>query len=263
VQTRASITLSRLHILALDTTTRAGSIAVARDDALLFEGAGDTGVTHGQRLPGDMARALDRAGIRVADLDLLAVAAGPGSFTGLRVGIAAIQGLAVACSIKVVAVPTLEALAQAARGAYDRERLLAPWMDGQRGEVFGAVFAALAPEGGETPARIAEIRAAIAGRPAEILDAWALSADQPIAFIGDGAERYRSVLEDRFRNHLQVLATPRLAPTLALLAFEEPDRAVPPHDIEPVYVRRPDAELARDRKTSSHGRHSTPRTGPL
>ena len=101
-----------MHILALDTTTREGSIAVARDRTLLYECAGDAARTHGERLPSDIMRALESAGIGLADLDLLAVAAGPGSFTGLRVGISAVQGLAMARSLRVVPVPTLEALAR-------------------------------------------------------------------------------------------------------------------------------------------------------
>jgi tRNA threonylcarbamoyladenosine biosynthesis protein TsaB len=207
-----------------------------------------------------MARALERAGVSVDDLDLLAVAAGPGSFTGLRVGIAAIQGLAVARGIKVVAVPTLELLAQAALRSFEGAGLLAPWMDGQRGEVFGGLFEVVAAQ--ETRSRLAEIRPAVAGRPGAVLDAWALSAAEAVAFIGDGAERYRPVLEDRFGTRLHVLPMPRLAATLARMAFEEPHRAVGPHEVEPVYVRRPDAELARDRHADPRTPDSTLGKGP-
>ena len=83
-------------VLALDTTTRAGSVAVVDDDALLSEIVGDPSRTHGERLPRDLMRALEAASVPLESIDLLAVAAGPGSFTGLRVGIAAMQGLAMA-----------------------------------------------------------------------------------------------------------------------------------------------------------------------
>ena len=101
-------------ILALDTTTRAGSAAVLRDGRVLHELAGDPALTHGQRLPGELMRVLDAAGVRIEDVDLFAVAAGPGSFTGLRVGIATMQGLAMARGRRVVPVSTLEALARRA-----------------------------------------------------------------------------------------------------------------------------------------------------
>ena len=73
-------------ILALDTTSRAGSVALARDAGVLDQQRGDPSRTHGERLPGDIGDLLERHGLTVADVDLYAVAAGPGSFTGLRVG---------------------------------------------------------------------------------------------------------------------------------------------------------------------------------
>jgi len=78
---------------------------------VLVESPGDPAHTHGQRLPGELMRLLDQAGVRIEDVDLFAVAAGPGSFTGLRVGIATVQGLAMARRRRVVAGSTLDALA--------------------------------------------------------------------------------------------------------------------------------------------------------
>src|SRR5690606_1492249 len=86
-------------------------------------------------LPGDLMTACAAAGITSEQIALFAVAAGPGSFTGLRVGIATIQGLAMARDRRVVPVSTLEAIAEAS-GA----RTVAAWMDAQRGEVLAQVF---------------------------------------------------------------------------------------------------------------------------
>jgi hypothetical protein len=83
-------------VLALDTTSQAGSAALLRDSVVLQEVTGDLAVTQVQRLPMQLARLLEEAGVALAEVDLLAVSVGPGSFTGLRVGIAAMQGLAVA-----------------------------------------------------------------------------------------------------------------------------------------------------------------------
>ena len=131
-------------ILALDTTTRAGSAAVLRDGVVLAELSGDPALTHGQRLPGELMRVLAQADVRIEDVDLFAVAAGPGSFTGLRVGIATVQGLAMARSRRVVPVSTLDALAwaaaNAAGAAANADRRIAAWMDAQRGDVFAALY---------------------------------------------------------------------------------------------------------------------------
>ena len=104
-------------VLALDTTTRRGSVALARDGAVVDARAGDSAVTHGQRLPGDLMRLLDGHNLRVGDIDLFAVAAGPGSFTGLRIGIATMQGLALANGKDVVGISALDALHHASLSA--------------------------------------------------------------------------------------------------------------------------------------------------
>ena len=131
-------------ILALDTTSRAGSLAIVRDGELIHQISGDPSLTHGQRLPLAFRRVGDGAAVTLADIDLLAVAAGPGSFTGLRVGIAAIQGLAMALDRRVVPVSTLEAVAFSAPAA---DTHVAAWVDAQRGEVFAQLWSRVAEHG--------------------------------------------------------------------------------------------------------------------
>ena len=150
-------------VLALDTTTRRGSVTLARDGVELESYTGDEGITHGQRLPGDLVRVLDRRKLTVRDVDLFAVAVGPGSFTGLRIGIATMQGLALANGKSIIGVSALDALHHASRSTLT-PRLRAPrsgearrsqakaayplplrsavatWMDAQRGEVFSALY---------------------------------------------------------------------------------------------------------------------------
>ena len=228
-------------VLALDTTTRAGSVAVVRDGNVLCETSGDAAVTHGQRLPTDLIALLGASGLAIEDVDLLAVAAGPGSFTGLRVGIATIQGLAMATGAKVVPVSTLEALARA--GA-NEQALTVPWMDAQRGEVFAAVYDAhgrsvIVDATSLPPA------ATLAALPTEIRDAALL-------FCGDGALRYDAEIRDLAGPNASVLpSTPRLAGVVGQIACESPGRAVAPHAVQPIYVRRPDAEIARDRRAGA------------
>ena len=231
-----------MNILALDTTSREGSVAVARDGTVVHESAGDPALTHGERLPDDVARALAGAGLSVSDVHLLAVAAGPGSFTGLRVGVATVQGLAFARGLQVVPVPTLEALARAACETRQAAGLTAVWMDAQRGEVFAAVY----------DGRGREVVAPQARRPPAVLEAWSagegISLTEIDLFFGDGAVRYETLIRDALGTAARIAGAPSLAATIARIAAAEPHRAVPPHAIVPVYVRRPDAELARDRR---------------
>jgi tRNA threonylcarbamoyladenosine biosynthesis protein TsaB len=226
-------------ILSLDTTTRAGSIAVLRGTTVLHQMSGDASRTHAQRLPRELMTACAAAGITIADVDLFAVAAGPGSFTGLRVGIATIQGLAMARARKVVPVSTLEAIAEAS-GA----RITAAWMDGQRGEVFAQVFER---ENDSERPRTEPINAP--PRLALQLHQGALDGAE---FHGDGAVRYRDeILAVRGPSAIVAADAPPLAAAIGRIAARRAGQAVVPHAIVPIYVRRPDAEIARDRRAGT------------
>lgn len=228
---------SPLIVLSLDTTTRAGSAALVDDGRVRAELIGDATLTHGQRLPADLMRVLEEAAVSLDDLDLLAVAAGPGSFTGLRVGIAAMQGLAFAANLQIVPVSALDALARA--GA-DGKRAVAAWMDAQRGQVYAALYS---PRGGIV------IEASSLG-PEETLNRWSRQGlPDVVHFVGDGAIRYGEVIQQHLgRNASVASAVPPLAGIIGQIAQENPDRGVAPHAVVPIYVRRPDAELARLRR---------------
>jgi tRNA threonylcarbamoyladenosine biosynthesis protein TsaB len=226
-------------ILALDTSSAGGSAALVRETTIASERAGDASRTHGQRLPLELMAVLRDAGAELTDVDRLAVVAGPGSFTGLRVGIATIQGLALARHALVTPVSTFEALAWHARGGADA---IATWVDAHRGEVFAVLFA---PDGRTILAPATSLT------PAATLDAWcdALAPHDRVRFIGDGALRYRDIVAERLGARAAIdPAVPLLAGAIGLIARAEPARGVRPHAVVPIYVRRPDVEVTRDRR---------------
>lgn len=232
-------------VLALDTTTRHGSVALARDGVLLDTFAGDARITHGARLPGDLVRVLDARGLQLSDVDLFAVAAGPGSFTGLRIGIAAMQGLAMAGNKPLAGVSALDAIHESLNpslspqpGALSPRDEVACWMDAQRGQVFSATFI-----GGE----MAE--PALVDKPAEILARWVRERRHPAAFAGDGALAYRDVILAHVPAAMVVDPLPPLAPAIARLgeAQHAQHGTLSPDAIRPIYIRPSDAELTRDR----------------
>ena len=215
-------------------------MAVLRDGETLSEITGDPSLTHGQRLPSDLGRALDGAGVALDDVGLLAVVAGPGSFTGLRVGIAAIQGLAFSRGLAVVAVSALEAIGRHTFRHTSDIGLVAPWIDAQRGEVFAILYDGTV----ERP-----LVSASSAQPQPTLDSWTdVLGSRPVVFAGDGAVRYKDAIVRTMGDRAAVLhPAPALAAEAARIAARHPDRAVAPHAIVPIYVRRPDAELARGR----------------
>jgi len=237
-------------ILALDTTTRAGSVAVADDDRVLAVVAGDATRTHGERLPGEIERALERARVAAGDLNLLVVATGPGAFTGLRIGLASIQGLAMALQVPVTGVSALDALALAALGdprRGNRESVVA-WMDAARGEVFSGRYDGVA----RTLPPWREKDEPIVGAPGDILTAFADSLRARAVFIGDGAVHYRSAIESWSPGTPIIEPPEALAPALLELGRVQAaaGAAGPPHALQPLYVRRPDVELERARRAA-------------
>src|SRR5262244_1238163 len=125
-----------MRVLALDTTTRAGSVAIVDGDAVVDQRCGDATRTHAARMPAEILTLLAAHERTLADVDVFAVASGPGSFTGLRIGIATIKALSTTLERPCAGIPTLDAIAHAG-GASVRSVALMP---AGRGEVFAQLF---------------------------------------------------------------------------------------------------------------------------
>src|SRR6187455_3333794 len=179
-----------MKVLALDTTTRVGSVALVDDDRVIDERCGDGTRSHAERLPHELLAVADANGAPLAEVDLFAVASGPGSFTGLRIGIATIQGLALVARRRVIGVPALDALAHVASLDLATGALVAAWMDAHRREVFAALYRVTAAPPFD-PARLEEVEPASAGDPESVLTRWRdlLTHANPV-FAGDGAVLY-------------------------------------------------------------------------
>ena len=233
---------------------------MARDGVVLREHAGDASKPHAVRLPGDPAMLLEAIGITLPEIDVFAVATGPGSFTGLRIGIATMQGLAFACGKPLIGISGFDALAESVRlsasahgapagpekpgegGRADATGGIATWIDAWRGEVYAALY-----EDGR------EVEAPVVAAPDDILARFTKGARRPISFIGDAAGTYRDLIRRTLGDRARIAdpASPLLAGLIARLATAAAARGhgLPaPHAIRPLYVRRPDAELARAQK---------------
>lgn len=229
-------------VLALDTTTREGSCALARDGRVLRERPSDASKPQAARLPGDLVTLLEHERVTLADIDIYAVSIGPGSFTGLRVGIATMQGLAFAAGKPLIGVSALDALhaqAQAqvhiaqVHSAQVHGARAATWIDAWRGEIYAALY-----EGG------VEVEPPAVVHPGDLLPRLA---GTPTLFIGDGAGTYADAIRAAFGSAaLADPVMPPLAGTIARLATEaaRAGHLPPPHAIRPIYVRRSDSKQA-------------------
>ena len=247
-----------MRVLALDTTTRAGSAALVDENVIVEERPGDPSRTHAQRLPAEALAVLDAHGVTLSDIDLFAVAAGPGSFTGLRIGLATIQGLAFVTGRPIVGISALEALAQVASRDAAAGELVAAWMDAQRREVFSALYQ-VTSAGLFDPGRLIELEAAAVGEPERTLERWRdrLDPGQPVVFVGDGVVLYEDLVRRGWgpgavkKVARRVMAQPMLAGAVGRMAVARArlGGAIGPGEVHPLYVRRPDAEIDRDRRS--------------
>ncbi|HWF83372.1 MAG TPA: tRNA (adenosine(37)-N6)-threonylcarbamoyltransferase complex dimerization subunit type 1 TsaB [Vicinamibacterales bacterium] len=250
-----------MPVLSLDTTTRAGSVALVIDGRVVEERSGDASRTHAERLPAEMIALLAAHGRTLADIDLFAVASGPGSFTGLRIGTATIQGAAFVHHRPVVAVSALEALAHAGSANARQGEMVGAWIDAHRHDVFSALYRVAGAEP-FAPDRLVEIEGPRVGAPAATLARWRPNlTGRSLAIVGDGAVLYADVIAAEAESTgpaARVLEpTPQLAGTIALMALRlaKIGAAVEAAGIRPLYVRRPDAEIDRERKNVQHQGH--------
>jgi tRNA threonylcarbamoyladenosine biosynthesis protein TsaB len=178
-----------------------------------------------------------------SDIDIFAVAAGPGSFTGLRTGIATMQGLALVTGRRMVAVSALEALAHTASIDRPKGTLVGVWMDAHRRDVFSATFR-VADGPSFDISRLEEMDPPRVGRAETILAQWSEENRMPVVIVGDGAILYAGAIG----TCSIAAAPPPLAGAIGRLAvsYAHAGRSLDPAAIQPLYIRRPDVEIARE-----------------
>ncbi|UCD31590.1 MAG: tRNA (adenosine(37)-N6)-threonylcarbamoyltransferase complex dimerization subunit type 1 TsaB [Desulfobacterales bacterium] len=224
-----------MKILAVDTATISCSVAVIDKETLLAESTMVRQQTHSKHLMGMIDYIVGLSGLAISELDGFAVTSGPGTFTGLRIGMSAIKGLAMATGKPVVGVSSLDALAmQAAPSPY----LICPLIDARREEVY---FSTYKFEGGYLKRQMNE-----SVMPPEDVIKYL---DEPCVFLGSGALLYQKMLK-QMMNKTACFIPPFKgtikASTVAYLSmydFESDDT----DDIKtlvPYYIRKPDAEMA-------------------
>lgn len=245
-------------ILSIETATRAGSVAVSRGPALLSSRTGDATRSHSMDLLELIRETLGEASARLQDVELFAVALGPGSFTGLRIGVATVKGLASTLERKAAGIPTLAALALAA-GKGERVISLLP---AGRGELFAQSFRV------EEPYTVTPLDEPAHLAPARLLEMY--RSHRSARWIGEGADAQREKIEAAAAEEgisfieekggvagnpedawTLVKAPESLAVYVGLLAFEKQGRheMSAPEELQAIYVRPSDAELKEQCRT--------------
>jgi tRNA threonylcarbamoyladenosine biosynthesis protein TsaB len=216
-----------MRVLAFDTSLGGGSVAVTDGDRLLAAVAEPQPRALVERLLPMIEQALAAAGLSYAALDRIGVTVGPGTFAGLRIGVAAARGLAVATGVPAVGVTSLEALAHGVRAEVDPDETLIAAIDGRRGQLYLQAF------------RLAAGGAAALAPPAavDLADLPARFPPGPGAIVGSGAVAALAAAPPGYR---AVARTTIDAADVAALAAALP---LPAHPPRPLYLRAPDARL--------------------
>ena len=227
-----------MKILAFDGTAKAATVALIDCDRTLGYFTIDNGLTQSELLLPMAEDLLKSLKLTFSDIDIFATSVGPGSFTGVRIGVSLIKGLSFGRDIPCVGVSTLEALAE---NLYPLKGILLPCMDARRAQVYSATFRC----DGENIERITEDRAIALSALAEELKEY----DEPIYLSGDG---YDVAMKALTKEGINISKTPELlilesAVSVARVAKRKYESGQWVKDIElsPIYLRMPQAERER------------------
>lgn len=244
-------------LLSLETATRAGSLAITRGQTLLASRTGDAAVSHSTNLLDQIKSALNEAGLRLGEVDYFAVATGPGSFTGLRIGLATVKSFGATLNRLCVGVPTLHAIAH---GAGESARTVALLPAG-RGEVFAQQLAV------SSDGSVAPLNQPTHLQPQKLIEAVAPL--RALRWTGEGALIHADAIRERAEDEgrefrladeqngissdenqwVLVRSREALALSVAHLAAQKilSGEASAPQEIRAIYVRPSDAELKEQR----------------
>ncbi len=225
-----------MNVLALSTTSSSGSIAIYKEDHISYINHLDIKITHSERLLPQIDEGLKNSKIGIPDIDLVVIANGPGSFTGVRIGLATAKGICMAQNIPLLPINTLELLAN---NVADSSRNILALIDARMAEVYAALYSP------KLKLIIPETNA----KPAEFFK----KIKEPVIIVGDGAKEFKKEILESGIDHTFCLEHQNipLASTLISIALKS---NIPIFDfesvaeLEPYYLRKSQAELVRDEK---------------
>ena len=232
-----------MKILAFESSAVSASVALVEDEKLIAQSFQNCGLTHSRTLLPMAESLLANCGAALDDVDAFAVAHGPGSFTGVRIGVATVKGLALGTDKPCVGVSTLEAMAWGARALGGR---LCCVMDARAGQVYNALFAI---EDG-APHRLCDDRAL------KLTDLGEEIGETPYFLVGDGADLCYNTLKERCAGLRLAPPELRYATGYGVAAAALPQllagKACSPQELDAFYLRRPQAERERLKRLSKN-----------
>lgn len=225
-------------LIAIDTSSLVLSCALAEEDRLIAEWTVQRKLTHSEQLVPHMDALMKEAGVKRSDITAVAVSTGPGSFTGLRIGLATAKMAALVWKVPLVGVDTLEGLAWNMAGSHT---FVLPLMDAQRGNVYAALYGAYEHMWKEMPEQVGKAKNIIAAAAAH---------GGPVVAVGEAAEMH----QEELLSAGILLAPPHQrvsrAGSIAMAAMEKLKQGIhdDPMTLLPNYIRRSEAEVLWEKR---------------
>ena len=224
-----------MKVLALETATLAGSIAIADDaEGLIGEVKVNVGIAHSERLMPSIEWLLKASGISIKEIDAFGVSIGPGSFTGLRIGLSTAKGFAFAADRPIVPVRTIDAFARTMPFC---RHMICPMLDARKNEVYAGLYR-------WEDNLCKEILPQTAIDPADLLK----KINEPVVFMGEGSKIYKDIIAEVIETNAVFAPLSKMSPsasTVAEIAIEKIRQGVTtdPVSLTPLYIRKSEAEI--------------------
>ena len=231
-----------MKVLAIDCSAKSVSAAIANNGKLIAEGFLNIKLTHSETLIPIINQTLDNARLNLNDIDAFAVTAGPGSFTGIRIGISAIKGMAFKEEKPVYAFSTPEAMALAFEGDLSSKKIICGLMDARRNQFYNALFKV---EDGKI-SRLTDDRLI----EAEVLKDELKEFKIPVVLMGDGAELFSSLMGESENVALapECIRIQRASGMAIKASSDQNLTPLSPESLQAIYLRKSQAEREREEK---------------
>lgn len=228
-----------MKILAIDSSGLVASVAIVSDDILVAEFTINNKQTHSQTLLPMLDQAVKMAGVSLEEIDAVAVAAGPGSFTGLRIGASTVKGIGLALDKPIVPVPTLDGLAYQLPEAAG---IICPIMDARRNQVYTAIYRMQEDQ----PIPLLSQTAMDIRELLTVLQTYG----EKVHFLGDGVPVYEEIIKQEFQGEYDFAPAHRSRQSAAAIAvlgmkYYKSGRVEAPAQHKPIYLRKTQAERER------------------
>lgn len=223
-----------MNLIAIETSGNIGSVAAAQDEVVLLERSFQKGMRHGRDLVPVLRDVTKAVGWKTSDIQLAAISIGPGSYTGLRIGVACVKTIAYVTGAQTVAVPTLDVLAQNAPTEF---HAVCPVLDAKRKQVYAAIYRR---EGGA----LVRVCDDLLISPKELVQRLTNELQPPVFLLGDGLATYHTEFNCEGFVHAEENLWTARASVVARLGFRlfTSGQSHPWQTLTPRYLRRPEAE---------------------